>query len=440
MTSKKNPKKQNSNGENDLINQESALPDKKGKILITKSAPLDNQSEDPNLTDYMDEFSSLTDKERQKRACYYQKIKAKVESKNGECLSSEYINCHNLMKLKCQGGHIWDSSYVNIVHQNSWCPKCSKYKKLSIADAHRVANERLGKCLSTEYKNAVTKLTWECYYGHIWEADLHGVKNKLRWCPQCNINIGEEITRKIIELLFGTIFIKIKPKWLNGLELDGYSEKYNLAYEYDGMQHSKFIKHFHQTQENFEARKQKDLLKDKLCSDRGTKLIRIPYTIKYDEIKGYIVNKCNELNIIVPKDILIDYKSFSDIYKYKDNKYLEIKKIVESKNGILIDESYISSNTKVKVRCINSHEWEVTPKQLKDGDWCAYCSHKKKHTIEEMRNMAMKKKGECLSTEYINNSTKMKWKCAIGHIWETVPKSIIRGCWCPYCAGNIKVS
>jgi hypothetical protein len=47
--------------------------------------------------------------------------------------------------------------------------------------------------------------------------------------------------------------------------------------------------------------------------------------------------------------------------------------------------------------------------------------------------------GKCLSTQYINDKTKLRWQCGkCGYIWETTPHSIKKGRWCAKCAGNIK--
>ena len=54
-------------------------------------------------------------------------------------------------------------------------------------------------------------------------------------------------------------------------------------------------------------------------------------------------------------------------------------------------------------------------------------------TMEELQKLAEEKKGKCLSTKYINNSTKLKWMCKNNHIWETVLKVIIKGHWCYDC-------
>ena len=38
-----------------------------------------------------------------------------------------------------------------------------------------------------------------------------------------------------------------------------------------------------------------------------------------------------------------------------------------------------------------------------------------KYTIQEMQEIADERGGECISTNYKNTKTKLKWKCAKGH-------------------------
>jgi len=60
----------------------------------------------------------------------------------------------------------------------------------------------------------------------------------------------------------------------------------------------------------------------------------------------------------------------------------------------------------------------------------------KKHTIEEARQLAKTRNGECLSKVY-TPYTKLLWKCMHGHEWETLFKVVKRASWCPHCNDNI---
>jgi len=44
-----------------------------------------------------------------------------------------------------------------------------------------------------------------------------------------------------------------------------------------------------------------------------------------------------------------------------------------------------------------------------------------KLTIKEMQEIAESRGGKCLSKEYVNNYTKLKWQCDEGHTWKATP-------------------
>jgi hypothetical protein len=104
--------------------------------------------------------------------------------------------------------------------------------------------------------------------------------------------------------------------------------------------------------------------------------------------------------------------------------------------GKCLSAEYINANTKLKWRCDKGHVWESTPSSVTQGHWCLECSGSKKKNIYDMHNLAKIRGGNCLSKEYVNNKTKLKWQCNEGHIWEAVPSSVATGTWCPVCGRN----
>ncbi|MBD3211646.1 MAG: hypothetical protein GF311_03485 [Candidatus Lokiarchaeota archaeon] len=67
------------------------------------------------------------------------------------------------------------------------------------------------------------------------------------------------------------------------------------------------------------------------------------------------------------------------------------------------------------------------PNSIKNGTWCPKCFNKKEFYLNEIKEIAKKNGGICLSLEYINNKTKLKFLCAYGHEWWTRPKNIKEG-------------
>lgn len=57
-----------------------------------------------------------------------------------------------------------------------------------------------------------------------------------------------------------------------------------------------------------------------------------------------------------------------------------------------------------------------------------------KYSIDDMRRLAKRRGGQCLSDRYQSSSSKLAWKCQQGHTWRAIPFTVIRGTWCPKCA------
>jgi len=359
-----------------------------------------------------------------------------AKKRKGKCLSSKYIDSRTKLKWECEKGHTWES-VQGTVKNGHWCPDCSGKKKLTIEEMQKIAKKRKGKCLSAKYINAHTKLKWECEKGHTWEASPNRVKQGT-WCPECNIYINEEICRETFKQLFINNFKKIRPRWLvnsrgNKMELDGYCESLNIAFEYNGEQHYDEIKFFSNNKLNYlETRKNDDLEKIKICKEKNIFLFIISYKDDISKISDLIKSQSKLLGLNTSN---IDFNKkidYSSIY-YDETSLNELKKVVKEKNGKLLSKTYFGSRTKLKFQCQKGHTWEAPPYSVQSGRWCLDCSNRKKLTIEEMQEIAKKRKGKCLSTKYINTITKLKWECEKGHTWEAIPISVKSGRWCPKC-------
>lgn len=116
-------------------------------------------------------------------------------------------------------------------------------------------------------------------------------------CPSCSNFKSENLCRRIIQTLTGRQFIKIRPPFLKGLELDGYCEELNLAFEYQGKQHYYYIPHFHRNGiRDLISQNLRDKIKKILCDKTGIRLITIPYSYSFmdvDKLRCYIENKLN---------------------------------------------------------------------------------------------------------------------------------------------------
>lgn len=113
-----------------------------------------------------------------------------------------------------------------------------------------------------------------------------------------------------------------------------------------------------------------------------------------------------------------------------------MQKEAKKHGGRCISKKYRGALVALKWECKHSHTWKSTPCCVRNnGSWCKICAvNSRKSTIEDMQKLAKNKNGECLSVNYIDSNTKLKWKCSIDHIWEAKPNDIVTGYWCPKCA------
>ncbi len=116
----------------------------------------------------------------------------------------------------------------------------------------------------------------------------------------------------------------------------------------------------------------------------------------------------------------------------------EMQDLAKSHKGKCLSNKYLNARTKLKWQCEKKHIWSAVPESIKSGTWCPDCGGRKILTIKEMREIANKRNGKCLSDRYINARTKLEWQCSKGHAWKTTPDGIKRGGWCPECAGKRK--
>lgn len=231
-----------------------------------------------------------------KKQLTYEQVKQELESYNIELISKQYINTSTKIQLKCEHGHIYESTLDNIrqVKRNR-CPYCNGGIALRHEDVELFVMEQgytmLGKYVPNE------KLHLICPNGHQYDVSAMNFIHKEHRCTQCK-NTSSKGEKKIYSLLhsykidFQTEY-SFNGKCRNSLTnrplpFDVYIESLNVCIEYDGEGHYKPIIRGSQTIE--EATKEyndivyRDKLKNEFCKTHKIKLIRIPYW-EYENIE-----------------------------------------------------------------------------------------------------------------------------------------------------------
>lgn len=308
-----------------------------------------------------------------------------AKSKGGECLSDIYLGNKKRLKWRCKDGHEWMATPSNIKKNNQWCRPCWKNYEAGqhtknhngLEEAKKIAIERGGKCLSNEYIGNKEKMSWQCEEGHQWEADLSCVKNSKTWCPQCNKNFKENLCREILKDITGYEFPLIKPDWLRSekgfkMELDGFNEQLNLAFEYHGEQHYREIPYFTDEKKTFEQRVRYDKLKEETCKKNNVKLIVIPYTVSVSKLPAFIYKEIKKLMPNLELKKIIELESLEP----RETKYLKkIKEIAQQRKVELVTPVFYGMYAKYFFKCDKGHKMEGIPLSMKRSiqPYCKEC-------------------------------------------------------------------
>ena len=107
-------------------------------------------------------------------------------------------------------------------------------------------------------------------------------------------------------------------------------------------------------------------------------------------------------------------------------------------NVEILSNEYINSKAHLDCKClIDGFVWKVNWTNLSMGKGCPKCGGSLKLTLEDIveKLAIINPDIEILSDVYINNHTKLKFKCKIDHyIWEAKWRAIQTGTGCPICA------
>jgi len=367
-----------------------------------------------------------------------QKIAAE---RGGRCLSAKYTNCRTHLKWECSKGHVWKATPLSVKHR-SWCQKCAGTAKHSISEMRILAKKRGGRCLSKAYKDAHTKLHWECRYKHKWVAKPNGIIMG-QWCPECSVFRMEKVVRGIFQQLFDKPFPRARPEWLisplgKPLELDGYLKSRKVAFEYNGKQHYSNVGRFQVRFGSLEKRKKYDKLKKKACAARGIRLVVIPYNIKAKDLVAFIKAECQKQGICLPER-KVDLES-GNREIYATNVVSEMRVIAKTRGGRCLSKNYINSDTPLLWICKEGHKWKDPAWRIKQGKWCTTCRKISNHRVKEIKilnklqRVAASRGGKCLAKNYKNSMTPILWECKDRHRWYASPGNVVSaGSWCGKC-------
>src|SRR3990167_9124166 len=77
-----------------------------------------------------------------------------------------------------------------------------------------------------------------------------------------------------------------------------FEQKHKIA-ENNGEQHYEYTPFFHRNFETFRNQQYRDELKRRICRENGIFLIEVPYTIKLENMKGFILEELQKIKNVI---------------------------------------------------------------------------------------------------------------------------------------------
>jgi hypothetical protein len=366
----------------------------------------------------------------------YKEMQAIAKSHKGKCLSKGFLHSAKKLKWECSEGHTWEAPSGS-VRSGTWCLICSNKqsgltRSLGINKIKQIAKSRGGKCWSRAYLNAHEKLEFECKQGHKWKAASMGIIQG-SWCPKC---AGKNKTITDMRI---------------AAELKGGK---CLSNEYLGV--NRKLRWQCAEGHKWESTPGSIINASSWCPKCSIKIRADKIKLSIAEMNAIAKKKggkCLSKKYVDGKTLLLWECSVGHKWKARPDKIknaghwchecagikkLSIKdmqKLAKTHGGKCLSKQYINARTKLKWECKRGHTWIASGTSVRNNNtWCASCKGLKKLTIEQMKELAKSRGGRCLSKQYVNTDTKLQWECSNGHRWMSTPYHVKnRKQWCTQC-------
>lgn len=262
------------------------------------------------------------------KECKYEKSKVitKVWKEKNKDHVEEY-------RKKYEDDHIEQRKEYNRLTDSEKEKNEIKHKKTYYKMFEKSVKEKDGTVISnwSDYEDAHTKLWIKCANGHHFDITSSNLKLN-KWCPVCSKSTkGKKCS--LCEKTFSVDYFNKKKK--------------------DG----------------------KQIYQDKCrpCSNKSSK--------EYKQKNADKVSEYNKKYREVNKEQVQAYYKVSDEQKELNNKerkqkyYDRFKELVEQRGGVCLskEEEYDTAHVKLRVKCQDSHEFQISLNNLAKRRWCPHC-------------------------------------------------------------------
>lgn len=302
-------------------------------------------------------------------------LQALAAERGGECLSTTAGRKSDPHDWRCDKGHTW-SETPSALRRGKWCPTCTGKAPVTLATLRAWAQARGGECLAEQYLGTASHVPWRCEFGHVWETTPATIKRG-SWCPHCS----------------GRFSMTLQQLKAMARERGGRC----LATSYDSHKHVRWR-----------------------CAE-GHTWSALPSKIAAGGWCPYCARPGGKRR----------WWTFADL----------LERVREQGGRVALDlpgDTYVRGHTKVDLQCAYGHNWTTQVAAIHKGNWCPHCAGVARGSLEEVQARAHARGGRCLSTEYITCDKHLRFECAAGHQWDARPTMITRT-WCPQCAPSAPI-
>ncbi len=304
------------------------------------------------------------------------------------CVETEWFGPKHRYRLRCELGHEW-LRRGDALSSNPECPECKHKRKHQAGSFAAMVATALAEgviCLDEQWHPSDVPYRFRCSAGHEFSKRIAEVRRSGR-CPECWRGTQSERQFKHANL---------ERLHARALARGGAC----LNTEYLGLQ------------QQYEFR----------CA-AGHHWRTLPSSI----FSGSWCRMCSTAKL-------------AETARLKDG--LErLQAMAAARGGACLSSAYVHGKARYAFRCAKGHEWETLGANVLRGAWCHLCTFDAKRlSIDDARDAAHARGGECLSEAYVNVKQRLQWRCDRGHEWLASLQNVRKGHWCRCCASIARIT
>ena len=416
-------------------------------------------------------------------------LRAVAKERGGRCLSRSLPDQHDLCEFVCMQGHRWQSRASMVLRNGTWCRRCVNMNPHGEAKLRKLAADRGGQLMSPKYLGTATPHEFACEHGHRWFAlagnikrgswcvtckleqatpkprdktRIHDVLQRLAvghggrclgtprapgtdwrfqcaaghrwqtkaaaifrgdWCPRCTGDRHDLLAglRALAAAHGGECLETATPTRSTGARMrcsKGHEWLAALSVLYLGSWCPP-------------CARRKETIADmqQLAESLGGRCLSTRYTDPSRRLRW----ACAAGHEFLFRPFHVRRGSWCRTCDWIAGTLGDALECARKRGGTLAGEIGSVRHASLLWRCAAGHTWLAPARTISAGHWCPSCADTRL-SIEEMRRVAQKNLGRCLSEVYVNTQTHLLWECQEGHQWWALPNNVRSlGRWCPTC-------